>query len=194
MDRTLLRTPARLGCPRIRSLAFAVVVIAAVGLLAGCAPSLPPGTRDCAGFPADVCQRQVEDLEREGVVHGGVVAYRIVCTSGSCTTAGGEGRLTVVFADGTGREGGFGFAVPVGTPPGGTEPPLTVAPVCLGVPQSWCEDFARTAASDASNGGQTVVSITVTCATTCTEANGDVKTRVTLGDGTVVTSDAGYRS
>jgi hypothetical protein len=104
--------------------------------------------------------------------------------------------LTVVFNDGTGREGSFGYATPVGTPPGGssaTEAPLSVAPVCTGVPQSRCQDFARTAAADAAPGGQEAVSITVRCTTTCTGTNGDVETRVTRSDGTVVTSIWGYR-
>jgi hypothetical protein len=169
------------------------LLVAAGALLAACGgPSLLPGTRDCIGFPAEVCQQQVDELQDEGRSHGGVAAYRLVCTSGSCTVAGGEGMMTVVFADGTGREGNFGYATPVGTPPG-TDPPLTMTPLCLGVPQSWCQDFARTAAAEAVRGGQTVVSITVRCTTTCTETNGDVETRVTLSDGTVVTSGSGYR-
>ncbi len=176
-----------------------IVVGAAVGVFAGCAlaggaPNLPSGTRECVGFPAEVCQRQVRELEQEGGIHGGVVAYRIVCRPGICTLAQGEGTQTVVFGDGTGREGGFGYAVPAGTPPDGTLPPLAVTPTCVGVPQSWCEDFARTAADEAVRGGQSVVAITVRCTTSCTGTNGDVETRVTLGDGTVVTSTAGYRS
>lgn len=176
-----------------------LALLAAAGaLLAACGgPSLLAGTRDCIGFPAEVCQRQVDELQDEGKSHGGVAAYRLVCTSGSCTVAGGEGTMTVVFADGTGREGTFGYATPVGTPPGdspvGTDPPLTVTPLCLGVPESWCQDLARTAAAEAARGGQTVVSITLRCTTTCTETNGDLETRVTLGDGTVVKSDSAYR-
>jgi hypothetical protein len=176
-----------------------IVAGAAVGVVAGCAlaggaPNLPSGTRECVGFPAEVCQRQVQELEKEGATHGGVVAYRIVCTPGICTLAQGEGTQTVVFGDGTGREGGFGYAVPAGTPSDGAVPPLPVTPTCLGVPQSWCEDFARNAADEAVRGGQSVVTIAVRCTTSCTGTNGDVEVRVTLGDGTVVTSTAGYRS
>jgi hypothetical protein len=169
---------------------------AAILVLAGCAPYLPPGTRACDGFPTEVCQNQVADLDQEGMIHGGVAAYRLECTAGSCTAERGEGMLTVVFNDGTGRAGSFGYATPEGTPPGGpsaTEAPLIVAPVCTGVPQSWCQDFARKAAADATRAGPEAVSITVRCTTTCTGTNGDVETRVTRSDGTVVTSIWGYR-
>jgi hypothetical protein len=180
-------------------MAFGAAVILA---LAACAPSLPRGMRECVGFPAEVCQTQVADLEQEGMSHGGVTAYRLVCSTGSCTSEGGEGRVTVVFGDGTGREGSFGYATPAGTPPdapSATEPPLTVTPACLDVPEPWCERAAQAAASEAVaseavSGGKTVVSITVRCTTTCTETTGDAEMRVTLSDGTVLTSSYGYRS
>jgi hypothetical protein len=98
----------------------------------------------------------------------------------------------VVFADGTGREGGFGYAVPVGPPHVGTEPPLTVVPVCLGVPRAQCEEFARAAASDPVSAGLTVESITVRCTKTCTETNGEGESLVTLTDGTTRTSGWSY--
>jgi hypothetical protein len=174
------------------------LVAAACTLLAACGgPWLLPGTRDCIGFPAEVCQRQVDEIQEEGRSHGGVAAYRFVCTSGSCTVAGGQGMMTVVFADGTGREGSFGYATPVATPtadgPVVTELPLTATPQCLAAPESRCQEFARAAATEAARGGQRVVSITVRCTTTCTITNGDLETRLTLGDGTVVKSVYPYR-
>ena len=176
-----------------------LALLAAAGaLLAACGgPSLLPGTKDCVGFPAEVCQTQVADLEQEGLSHGGVTAYRLVCSTGSCTSEGGEGRLTVVFGDGTGREGSFGYATAAGTPPdaqSATEPPLTVTPACLDVPEPWCERSAQAVASEAVSGGKTVVSITVRCTTTCTETTGHAEMRVTLSDGTVHTSSFQYRS
>ncbi len=137
-----------------------MAVVAALLALAGCAPSLPAGTRACVGFPVSVCQSQIAELDREGALHGGVAAYRLVCTAGSCTEQRGEGMLTVVFNDGTGREGSFGYATPVETPPGAppstTEPPLTVVPTCLGVPRLRCEDFARAEAGQPGFIGKTV--------------------------------------
>jgi hypothetical protein len=183
----------------IAAMASGAVVILA---LAGCSPSLVPGTRACVGFPAEVCRTQVADLEQEGTSHGGVAAYRLVCSTGSRTSEGGEGRVTVVFGDGTGRGGSFGYATPAATPPDAqiaTEPPLTVTPACLDVPEPWCERSAQAAASEgvaseAVSGGKTVVSITVRCTTTCTETTGDAEMRVTLSDGTVLTSSFQYRS
>jgi hypothetical protein len=161
---------------------MAALVVAAFGL-GGCAPSLPPGTRVCVGFPAEVCQRQVAELEQEGMTHGGVAAYRIVCTSGQCTVERGEGTLTVVFADGSGREGGFGYAVPVGPAPAApSRGPLPVTPACLGVPEGWCREMVGTGAEGVAD-WTTIVAITVRCTGACTTTKGDGETRVRLADG-----------
>ncbi|MFH1474638.1 MAG: hypothetical protein ABIG85_02135 [Chloroflexota bacterium] len=174
----------------IRSLGFVAMLLLASGI-AGCAPSLPPGTRTCLGFPLEVCRRQVAELEREGLAHGGVVAYRIICTSGSCTATQGQGTETVVFADGAGREGGFGYAVPVGTPPEATFGALPVTPSCLGVPADWCAENARTGAEMIPDWA-TIVSITVRCTSTCTTSRGDGETRVLLLDGSEQTQGWNY--
>ena len=134
--------------------------------------SIPaPGTRECIGFPAEVCQNQVADLEQEGQSHDGVAGYRFVCSTARCDATAGEGIATVVFGDGTRREGGFGYGAAADAPTG-TDPPLAVAPQCLGVPESWCADFARTAATEAVRAGETVAAVTVACRSTCTEAVG----------------------
>ena len=168
-------------------------VVATVALLAACTgvPNLPAGTRACVGFPADVCARQVAALEREGVDHGGVVAYRIVCTSARCTSEQGEGTESVAFGDGTGREVGFGFAVPVGTPPEATFGPLPVTPACLGVPAGWCAEQARAGAEMIAD-WSTIATIAVRCTSACTTSKGDGETRVLLRDGTVQTQGWNY--
>jgi hypothetical protein len=155
--------------------------------LAGCAPSLAPGTRECLGFPAEVCQGRVADLEEEGQAHRGVVAYHMICTAATCTAASGEGREAVVFGDGTGREGGFGYATPVDPPPGAAAP-------TLGVPASWCMDVAASAATEAVREGGSVVSVTVACTSPCTETAGTGNTSVTLSDGRVIRSSWEYKT
>lgn len=157
------------------------LALAAAGLGA-CAPSLPPGTRACEGFPAEVCERQIAELESEGAGHGGVVGYRIVCTSAPCTSAQGGGNATVVFGDGTGWNRGFGYATPIGTPPVTFSGLLPVQPVCLGVPTAWCLDMAR-AGADAVADWSTIVSITVRCSGSCTTSIGDGETLIRLTDG-----------
>ena len=147
---------------RLAAMASGVAAVLALAGLAGCAPSLAPGTRECVGFPAAVCQNQVADLEQEGQDHGGVAGYRFVCTTARCDAAAGEGIAAVVFGDGTRREGGFGYGAAADAPTA-TDPPLTVTPQCLGVPESWCTDFARTAAAEAVRAGETVAAITVAC-------------------------------
>ena len=150
--------------------------------LGACAPSLPPGTRACVGFPADVCERQVAELEREGMGHGGIAGYRIVCTSDGCTSSQGEGRVTVVFADGTGWDRAFGYATPIGAPPAQSPGPLPVEPVCLGVPAAWCLEMARTGAESVAD-WSTIASITVRCTGSCTTSGGAGETRIRLIDG-----------
>lgn len=171
-------------------------VLAGLLALAGCAPSIAPGTRECTGFPADVCQNRTADLEEEGQTHGGVAGYRIVCTAATCNAASGEGIEAVVFRDGTRREGAFGYASAVDVPPAAGAPtftPPTVAPQCLGLPASWCTDLASSAADEAVRTGGTAVSVTVTCTSTCTESGGKGTTSVTLSDGRVIQSDWGYQ-
>jgi hypothetical protein len=130
-------------------------------------------------------------LSKEAATHGGLAAYRLVCTSGVCTSDEGRWIRTVVFADGTVQDSGFGYTVPGEPPssPGRTEPPLTVAPVCVNVPQFWCEEFARSYVAEGEREGQIVASVTVECIATCTETNGDARGRVTLADGTVQGTD-----
>jgi hypothetical protein len=169
---------------------FTLATILVVGGLAACrgTPNLPPGERTCLGFPADVCRRQVEELQLEGAAHGGVVAYRILCTSGACTAERGDGTIAVVFADGRGREGGFGYAVPMGTPPERTMGPLPVVPSCIRVAPEVCDEWARTIAEEVPDWSTIrVITIRCTSASPCTEAAGDGEMVVELADGTVRT-------
>jgi hypothetical protein len=176
---------------RLASVASGLAAVLALADLAGCAPSLAPGTHECVGFPAEVCQNQVVDLEQEGQGHDGVAGYRFVCTTARCDATAGKGIAAVVFGDGTRREGGFGYEAAAEAPTG-TDPPLAVAPQCLGVPESWCTDFARTAAAEAIRAGGTVAGVSVACRSTCTEAVGKGETRVTMADGRVIQSGWEY--
>ena len=168
----------------MRRVALLISIAVLSAGLAACAPSLPPGTRVCVGFPADVCERQLAELEREGALHGGVVGYRILCTSAVCTSAQGDGTQTVAFADGTSQAGDFGYAVPIGTPPTGQVLlPLPVEPICLGVPAEWCREMGRMGA-DAVADWSSIVAITVRCTDpACTTGKGTGETRVRLSDG-----------
>jgi len=184
------RSPA--WAPSMRIIGLLGALVMAVPAVAGCAPSLPPGERTCVGFPAEVCGRQVAELEREAMTHGGLVAYRIVCTSGSCTAAQGEGKETVVFADGSGREGGFGYASPVGPPPvAPSRGPLPVTPTCLGVPDGWCTEMARTGVENVAD-WSSIMAVVVRCTTSCSPTVGDGETRIRLADGSEQTVGWGY--
>ncbi len=176
-----------------RLLAAAACLLVVEAGVAACqaAPNLPLGERTCLGFPPDVCRRQVEELELEGAIHGGVVAYRIVCTAPACTAAAGDGSVAVVFADGTGREGGFGYAQPVGTPPERTMGPLPVTPACVGIPAGWCAENARTGAEMIAD-WSTIAEITVRCSGTCSDTAGTGETRLVLRDGTAQTQGWSY--
>ncbi len=168
---------------RRRRAAVAILVAGVVSVAWGCAPPLAPGTRACVGFPADVCQRQVAEYTREGQAHGGLAAYRIVCTSTTCTTEQGEGTETVVFADGSSRQGGFAYARAIGPPgPPQSAGPLPVAPACLGVPAGRCEELAWTGAEQVVDWSR-IVAITVRCTGVCNDEKGDGETHIRLTDG-----------
>jgi hypothetical protein len=174
--------------------AIAFLSVAALALVGrASAPPLSPGTRECIGFPAEKCDEWVAALEQQAATYGGLSAYRLVCTSGSCTSQEGKGIRTVVFADGKVQDSGFGYAVPGEPPssPGHTEPPLTVTPTCINVQQFWCGEFARSALSQGASEGEAVASITVECSATCTETNGDARVLITLTGGRTLVAD-GY--
>jgi hypothetical protein len=168
-----------------RVVALGATLLIAGGSVAACrsAPNLPPGEHTCLGLPVQVCREQVEELEREGMTHGGVVAYRILCAKGPCTVSAGEGTIAVVYADGSGMEGGFGYAVPLGTPPQASRGPLPVMPACVGVPAGPCEEMAL-AGADEIDDWSTIAAITVRCTSACTPTAGDGQTEVLRVDGT----------
>lgn len=178
--------------------AVAFLSVAALALVGRAStPPLLPGTRECTGFPAEKCDELVASLEEEAAPHGGLSAYRIVCTSATCTDQEGQGIFVVVYGDGRVEDYARGYSVPGEAPssPVRSEPSLTVAPACVGVPQLWCEEFARTLVADEVREGQVVASVTAECLATCTEESGDVRVRIELTDGTVLASDGfSYRS
>jgi hypothetical protein len=172
--------------------AIVFLFVAALALVGrASSPPLSPGTRECLGFPAEKCDEWVATLEQEATTHGGLSAYRLVCTSAVCTFQEGKGIRTVVYADGKVDDSNFGYTVPREPPssPGRTEPPLTLAPTCIDVPQSWCDEFARQLVARDVGEGQAVASVTVECIATCTAQNGDASVRIVLADGTVLASD-----
>ena len=166
------------------------VLVTAV-LVAACAPALAPGTRDCVGFPPDVCQSRLAEVERDGAAHGGVVAYRIECMSDRCTATQGEGKETVLFGDGTMRQGGFGFAVPAQAPPEEDRGPLPVVPACIGVPAEWCRELARNGAQEVVD-WSAIATVTVRCTGSCAPTDGDGETRVRLVGGQEHVMDWSY--
>lgn len=170
---------------------LSVAALALVGRAS--TPPLSPGMTECVGFPADKCDEWVAALEQEAAPHGGLSAYRLVCTSAVCTSQEGKGIRTVVFADGKVEDSGFGYTVPGEPPssPGRTDAPLTVTPTCINVPRVPCEDAARTFVAEWVGEREAVASIAVECSTTCTELNGDVRALITLTDGRILTAD-GY--
>ncbi len=168
---------------------LSVAALALVGRASS--PPLSPGQRECIGFPAEKCDEWVAALEQEAATHGGLAAYRLVCTSNECTSQEGKGIRTAVFADGKVVDAGFGYTVAGAPPssPGRTASPLAVAPVCVSLPQSWCEEFARQLIASDVGEGQAVASVTVECIATCTAQSGDASVRIVLADGTVLASD-----
>jgi len=59
---------------------------------------------------------------------------------------------------------------------------LPVAPACLGVPDGWCREMARTGAETVAD-WSSIAAITVRCTGSCTTTRGDGETRFRLVDG-----------
>ena len=108
------------------------------------------------------------------------------CTAPICTNDNGEADVTIVFIDGRRESSGYAWA-------GAEAPPLTIAPVCLGVPLAHCLDVAATG-PEGEGVGPDVASITVRCTTVCTNG-GSGQTTYEFKDGrasvTIMWADAG---
>jgi hypothetical protein len=110
----------------------------------------------------------------------------VQCTAPVCTIQDGEAEVTVVFIDGRRESSGYGWAgagggaapapIPVKPPV-----PLTIAPVCLGVPLAQCVDIATTG-PEGEGVGPEIASITVRCSNVCTNG-GSGETTYEFKDG-----------
>jgi len=120
------------------------------------------------------------------------------CAVPVCTVASGEANVIIFYIDGRQDSSGYAWAAaaPAPMPPEPPEPPvpLTVEPVCVGVPAESCIEMATSAVAGLPRGGPAVASITVRCTAVCTPTNGEGETVVQFADGTSTTSGWGYSS
>lgn len=119
----------------------------------------------CLGVPDQACK---EAFDISGAVPGSVAQVVVQCTVPICTVLNGEADVTVVFIDGRRESSGYGWAGAAPAPAPVRPPaPLTIAPVCLGVPLQQCFDMAATG-PEGNGVGPDVASITVRCSDVCT--------------------------
>lgn len=134
----------------------------------------------CLGVPDRAC-KQAFDIS--GAVPGSVAQIVVRCSVPVCTLQNGEADVTVLFIDGRRESSGYGWAgagqapIPAKPPPA----PLTIAPVCLGVPLPQCLDMAATGPQGEGVGPE-VASITVRCSDVCT-TGGSGQTTYEFKDG-----------
>lgn len=136
----------------------------------------------CLGVPDQAC-KQAFDVS--GAVPGSVAQIVVQCTVPICTVQNGEADVTVVFIDGRRESSGYGWAGGAGAAPAPVPVrppvPLTIAPVCLGVPLAQCLDIAVTG-PDGEGVGPEIASITVRCSDVCTNG-GSGQTTYEFKDG-----------
>ena len=153
--------------------AVAAVVIAILGVAAcdsgGIRPQPQPVANPqvvCLGVPDQAC-KQAFDIS--GAVPGRVAQVVVQCTAPICTIQNGEADVTVVFIDGRRELSSFswaGAAAPAAPIPAQPTVPLTITPVCLGVPLAQCLEMAA-AGPEGAGVGPEVASITVRCSDVC---------------------------
>ncbi len=139
----------------------------------------------CLAVPDQPC-KQAFDIT--GAAPGSVAQVVVQCTAPVCTVQDGEANVTVVFIDGRRESSGYGWAGAGGggvaaPPPIPVQPPepLTISPVCLGVPLAQCLDMAATG-PEGEGVGPEVRSITVRCTDICTNG-GSGQTTYEFKDG-----------
>lgn len=166
---------------------------------AGCGVDEPSDTAlepivDCVGVPAEHCQSAVIEAMADPASRSHVRAITIRCTAPLCTIREGQTSVTVQLDDGSQLTTGSGWAAaePAVPGPGRGQPvPLPVKPVCIGVPQKHCEEFAQGSLDGLGDRPvDTIVSIVVRCeaGVACIETRGSGSTDVTFRDGTKQTS------
>ena len=137
----------------------------------------------CLAVPEGACKGA---FDISGAAPGSVAQIVVQCTAPVCTNDNGEADVTIVFIDGRRESSGYAWA-------GAEAPPLTIAPVCLGVPLAHCLDVAATG-PEGEGVGPEVASITVRCTTVCTNG-GSGQTTYEFKDGrasvTIMWADAG---
>jgi hypothetical protein len=177
-----------------RAVAGLIVALGLAADLAACSErAVPPGAAgfSCLGVPTAKCQELLADAQQSGPV----AAMQIRCDAASCTTDSGSAAIIVVRANGGREEYGSAWSNAVGPAPDPVPTP-PVTPVCLGVPQAWCDEMARNAMMNL--GGRDpseVASVMVRCRTACSSVKGDGDTTVTFRDGSVVSQNGwGYTS
>lgn len=176
---------------------FGAAAVALLGRMAS--PPVAAGAEECINLPEAVCDQLVADIRAYAdAAHGGLVGYRLLCVVPDCTIEEGEVRELVLYGDGTSDDGTQTWTAPAEAPPpdppGGAvpEPTLPVVPVCRDVPLTWCEDLALQTIRDAVGAGERVESITVWCASTCTEAEGTLSIRINLANGREIVWDGNF--
>jgi hypothetical protein len=169
-----VRTPGTLA-------AAALTVLAVLGCSPSEGPAVPPGGQQvaCQGVPQTACQQAVDSI---GGTRGAIARVVVRCTLPICTDATGEADVIIFFADGRQETRGYGWAsAPAQPAPLITPPPLTVEPVCLGIPLQKCRDMAISGLEGTT--ADKVGKITVHCSAVCTPTSGTGQTTYEFVDG-----------
>jgi len=159
----------------------ATLVLAAL-VASGCAfgVSSSASSLSCENVPAGACEEQGRILTT-GLA--GVTDVIIQCREAPpCTRAAGAGMAEIRFKNGQKLNRAWSYTGDPGVPP------IT----CLGVAQQLCQSYVQPEI-DSVPPSRRVTAVTATCSsTTCTDAAGELKVRITLEDGSELESVTGW--
>jgi hypothetical protein len=137
----------------------------------------------CENVPSGACDEQIASLTA-GLANVSDVSIRCA-PAPPCTRARGAGFAEIRLANGQKISRAWSY---IGDPA-----PLPL-PACEGLALALCQSTANTEI-DAIPPKTHIAGVTVTCTSaTCTEADGEAKVRIVLGDGSIHESTSGWSS
>jgi hypothetical protein len=160
-----------------------LLAVAAITAACGFGGPLANASISCGNMPSGACDEQLASLT---VGLANVTDVTIDCAPAPpCTRAHGAGVAEIRLANGQKINRAWSYT--------GDPAPLPL-PVCNGLALELCQSTASSEV-DGISPSTHVAAITVTCTSaTCTEANGEVKVRILLGDGSVRETTSGWSS
>ena len=165
-----------------RRIVLVLAILAAS--MAACIRGMSGGTSSmsCENMPSGACTEQAEILTA-GL--SGVSDVSLTCRQAPpCTRAGGAGTAEIRFQNGQKLNRAWSY----------TGNPNVPVVRCVGLAQPLCMEQVQSMIEDVPP-SKAIAAVDVSCTSaTCTDASGELKVRITLGDGSVQEVGTGWSS